>query len=484
MIDAVPAAGEPALQESAEPETTRELRWAEERYDEHVDEARRALLREEQSFQAADRALRHRNHEIESHTQELEEAKRRQAAAAQQAESAEQAYQALRQQVETRTEAGAPAAELEELRERTEESRRQLDQAREETSEYAEQAKAAETDLEQLQADRREALDRLREAEASTNSARNRVEFLESPLAPHKIVRWLLNKGPMVLVILSVMFVLGMLARIVASRIVMGLVRRGGRGTKEEREKRADTLRRAFQSLTGVAILAAGVLALLEQFGIDVTVLVGGAAVLGMAIAFGAQTLIRDYFHGFMILFENQYSVGNVVKIGDVTGLVEDITLRMTMLRDLEGTAHFIPHGQVTMVSNLTYGWSRAVFDIGVAYKEDLERVMEVLMALAREMRGDPDFGHWIVDEPEMLGVEAFGDSAIVVRFLVKTRPLRQWAIKRELLRRIKQRFDELGIEIPFPHHTVFHRSFEEPLAVELRGGRLPDGSLPSQAKS
>ncbi|MEX2560419.1 MAG: mechanosensitive ion channel domain-containing protein, partial [Pirellulales bacterium] len=446
-VDAAPAADAPALQESAEPETRRELRRAEEPYDEHIYEARRALLREQQSLRAAERELWDLNHKIEPPTQKLEEAEQRQAAAGRQAESAEQAYQALRQQVETRTAAGAPPAELEELREQVDESRRQLDQAREAMSESAEQVQAAQTRLEELQARRREALDRLREAEASTTSARNRVEFLESPLAPHKIVRWLLNKGPMVLVILSVMFVLWLLTRIVASRIVMGLVRRGGRGTKEEREKRADTLRRAFQSLTGVAIVAAGVLALLEQVGIDVTVLVGGAAVLGMAIAFGAQTLIRDYFHGFMILFENQYSVGNVVKIGDVTGLVEDITLRMTMLRDLEGTAHFIPHGQVTMVSNLTYGWSRAVFDIGVAYKEDLDRVMEVLMTLAREMRGDPDFGHWIVDDPEMLGVEAFGDSAIVVKFIVKTRPLRQWAIKRELLRRIKQRFDELGIE-------------------------------------
>ncbi len=133
----------------------------------------------------------------------------------------------------------------------------------------------------------------------------------------------------------------------------------------------------------------------------------------------------------------------------------------MTVLRDLEGVVHFIPHSQVSTVSNLTHGWSRVVMDVGVAYREDVDRVMDVLMDLAREMRDDEDFGPRMLGEPEMLGVNALGDSAVVIRFLVKTRPLKQWEVKRELLRRIKNRFDKLGIEIPFPHRTLYHRDLD-----------------------
>jgi small conductance mechanosensitive channel len=183
----------------------------------------------------------------------------------------------------------------------------------------------------------------------------------------------------------------------------------------------------------------------------------GGAAVIGLAVAFGAQNLIRDYFTGFMMLMEDQYSVNDVVRIGSISGLVELITLRMTVLRDLEGVRHFIPHGAVTSVSNLTHGWSRALLDVPVAYKENVDRVIDVLMELGREMRHHPVLGKHILEEPEMLGVDSFADSAVVIRFLLKTRPLQQWPIKREMLRRIKNRFDELGIEIPFPHRTIYH---------------------------
>jgi small conductance mechanosensitive channel len=138
----------------------------------------------------------------------------------------------------------------------------------------------------------------------------------------------------------------------------------------------------------------------------------------------------------------------------------------MTVLRDEEGTRHFIPHGQVSTVSNLTHGWSRAVFQIGIGYGEDVDRVMDVLMDLAREMRDDEEFGPQILGEPEMQGVDAFGDSAVTIKFLVKTRPLKQWSVKRELLRRIKKRFDELEIEIPFPQSVVH---YSRPGETQLR---------------
>ena len=158
-----------------------------------------------------------------------------------------------------------------------------------------------------------------------------------------------------------------------------------------------------------------------------------------------------------MILLENQYKLNDVVKINDHSGQVEQITLRMTGLRDLEGNLHFIPNGEITSVVNMTHGWSRALFDIGVAYKENVDRVMEVIMELGKELRKDPKFRTLILEDPTMLGVDSFADSAVIIKFFIKTRPLQQWTVKRELLRRIKNRFDELGIEIPFPHRTVYH---------------------------
>jgi len=208
-------------------------------------------------------------------------------------------------------------------------------------------------------------------------------------------------------------------------------------------------------------IFGGGLVMILDEFGVPVVPLMGGAAVMGLAIAFGAQNLIRDYFCGFMMLLEDQYSINDVARIGNISGLVEHITLRITVLRDLEGVRHFIPHGTITSVSNLTHGWSRALFDIQVAYKEDVDRVMATLVELGKDMRTDPQLGAQILEDPEMLGVDALADSGVIIKFFMKTRPLQQWPVKREMLRRIKNRFDELGIEIPFPHQTLYHRNGE-----------------------
>ncbi|MGE3776415.1 MAG: mechanosensitive ion channel family protein, partial [Pirellulaceae bacterium] len=202
---------------------------------------------------------------------------------------------------------------------------------------------------------------------------------------------------------------------------------------------------------------------------LNVTAIVGGMAVLGLAIAFGIQNLMRDYFSGFVILMESQYAINDVVKIGNFGGLVERVTLRLTQLRDLDGTVHFIPNGQISTVSNLTHGWSRAVFDIPVAMDEDIDRAGQVLLELGKELRGDPAFRDLILDDPEMLGVEMFTDSAMVLRLLIKTRPLRQWTVKREMLRRIKKRFDAEGIEIPFPTQVVYQRHTTGTLREDTR---------------
>jgi small conductance mechanosensitive channel len=158
--------------------------------------------------------------------------------------------------------------------------------------------------------------------------------------------------------------------------------------------------------------------------------------------------------------------------------MVEKITLRVTVLRDLEGIVHFIPHGTITTVSNMTHGWSRALLEIGVAYKEDVDRVMRILVDIGQDLRRDSKFSSLILADPEMLGVDGFGDSSVLIKFFIKTRPLQQWTVKREMLRRIKKRFDELGIEIPFPHRTVFHR-YDEVSTLEHHdaGSRHPHPS-------
>ena len=364
---------------------------------------------------------------------------------------------------------GAPRAELQELADR-------LVRLEDRFSEVGDEVRQSAERLEELQSERAELqaqeLAAIREASAKRKEAEvaaDRVEELQNPYTLRNIAQWFIDHMPRLLAILVGMVLLRFSAQFFSRRIVKIMTRSGARGSREEREDRARTLIGVVHNATSLAIVVGGILMACDEVGIAVAPLMGGAAVVGLAVAFGAQNLIRDYFYGFVILLENQYKINDVVKIGETSGQVERITLRITVLRDLEGRVHFIPNGKIDSVTNMTHGWSRALFAIGVAYKEDADRVMEVLMDLARELRADPQFGPLILDEPEMLGLDSFGDSSINIKFILKTRPLRQWAIKRELLRRIKRRFDELGIEIPFPHRTVYHRQ---------EGARAETGSI------
>lgn len=281
---------------------------------------------------------------------------------------------------------------------------------------------------------------------------------MRNPFEPEALLQWLLDHAPKLFTILLGTLALHGIMKLFCKQIAQIMARTGSRGTQHERENRALTLVGVFRNTASMIIIGGGILMALDQVGIPIMPLMGGAAVLGLAVAFGAQNLVRDYFSGFMVLMEDQYGINDVVKIGDTSGVVEKITLRMTVLRDLEGIVHFIPHGTITRVSNMTHGWSRAVLEVNISYKEDSDYVMQVLMEVARELRKDPAFGPLILDEPEMLGLDRFGDYAIVLKLMVKTHPLKRWPVKRELLRRIKHRFDELQIEIPFPQHTVHNR--------------------------
>ncbi len=226
--------------------------------------------------------------------------------------------------------------------------------------------------------------------------------------------------------------------------------------TRSEAEKRAETLGRIMRQVSVVLIsLVAGML-IMKEMGFEIGPIIAGAGIAGIAVGFGAQNLVRDIITGFFLLLENQIRVGDVVEIAGKSGLVEGVNLRTTVLRDLEGNVHIIPNGAVEAVTNRTREWSRMVLDVGVAYKENVDRVMDVLTALGREMEEDPAWRQKITEPLNILGVDSFGDSAVNIRVTFKVIPQQQWAVGREFRRRIKNRFDELGIEIPFPHVTLY----------------------------
>jgi small conductance mechanosensitive channel len=301
------------------------------------------------------------------------------------------------------------------------------------------------------------------------------VAKLENPFTPRNILQWLLDHGPRIVVILVALIALLWLSRVVETRLVSLIASRGRRGSREERENRAKTLLGVFNNVANLLVVGGGILMLLDEIGISIAPVIGGAAVLGLAVAFGAQSLIKDYFTGFMVLLEQQYLVNDVIKVGEISGQVERISLRMTVLRDVEGRVHFIPHGQITTVTNLTHGWSRAVFEVSVAYKERVDHVMAVLKKLADDMRQEEAYRLLITGEPVMLGVDSLANSAVVIKFYIQTRPLQQWVVKREMLRRIKNEFDRIGIEIPFPHLMIYQgaaKPLEAPAEDAERWGR------------
>jgi len=218
---------------------------------------------------------------------------------------------------------------------------------------------------------------------------------------------------------------------------------------------RADTVALSFRSALSLFIVVAAVLLVFQEAGVDIKTVLGGAAILGVALAFGAQNLMRDYFTGFMILLEDQYELGDLITIGGITGTVEKVNMRTTVLRDLEGRVHFIPNGEIKTVTNRTYVWGRAVLEVPIGYKEDVDRVMDVIQEVAEEFRADPEMGDWVTDEPVVLGVDKFTESGPLIKFMVETKPDKIFVARRELLRRVKNRFDEEGIEISVPYRRI-----------------------------
>jgi small conductance mechanosensitive channel len=213
-------------------------------------------------------------------------------------------------------------------------------------------------------------------------------------------------------------------------------------------------------------------LMVLMEFGIEIGPIIASAGIVGLAVGFGAQNLVRDFISGFFIILENQIRVGDVAIINGTGGLVESINFRTTVIRDLSGVVHIFANGSIGTLSNLTNEWSAYVFEIGVAYKENTDRVIDVMRAVGLSMRADEKYGDLMLEDVDVFGVDKFADSAIVIKGRLKTKPIRQWEVGREFLRRVKLAFDEHGIEIPFPHLSLYFGEASKPIDLELLTNR------------
>ncbi len=236
------------------------------------------------------------------------------------------------------------------------------------------------------------------------------------------------------------------------------------RRTLQERQdsaedaRRIHTLSRVIRYVVTVAVTVVTGIVILGEFGISVAPILGAAGVVGIALGFGAQSLVKDYFTGFFLLLENQIRIGDIVEAGGKAGVVEELTLRYLRLRDYDGNVHYIPNGTVSVVTNKSLGYAFAVIDAGVAYGEDVDRVMAVMRAVGEALRQDAGFAPKILEPLEIAGVDRWADSAVVIRCRFKVMPLEQWNVRREYLRRLKAAFDREGIEIPFPHVKLVYR--------------------------
>jgi small-conductance mechanosensitive channel len=285
----------------------------------------------------------------------------------------------------------------------------------------------------------------------------------------HTAVDWALTGGLRIVLIVVLMVIALKVAKLASRKFFMTVKK----VTEDpEAQKRAETLASITRSGLTVIILVVAVMMIMGELGVEIGPLLATAGVIGLAIGFGAQKLVEDVISGFFILLEDQIRVGDVVEIADRGGLVEKVNLKMVILRDLAGNVHYVRNGKIDVVTNMTKEYSRYIFDIGVAYREDVDEVIEVVKQVDEDLRADPQFNEDILEPIEILGLDKFDDSAVVIRARTKTKPIRQWAVGREFNKRLKKKFDELGIEIPFPHTTLYigadKQGKAQPLGVEV----------------
>jgi len=300
-----------------------------------------------------------------------------------------------------------------------------------------------------------------------------------------RAVDWLLTSGVAIVVVLVLTYVAARLYRLTIKRIRAAIEQKaldnGDHRALEELLKRTATLSGILDKAGAVTIWMVGGTIVLKQSGIAVMPILAGVGIIGLAVGFGAQSLVRDVISGFFIILEDQIRLGDVAAINGTTGHVEEINLRTIVLRDLSGTVHHFPNGTITTVANMTKDWSAMVFNIGVAYKEDTDNVARIMVDVAEQMCADGEFKEMILEPLELLGVDAFEDSAVIIKARLKTRPMQQWSVGREYRRRLKKALDEKKIEIPFPHRTIYWGGASDAFRVSLQ--QPPEGEPTQDGK-
>jgi moderate conductance mechanosensitive channel len=287
---------------------------------------------------------------------------------------------------------------------------------------------------------------------------------------------WVINDLPGMLIIIAFVYFALKAAKWATGRFKKVFVKRAETNLMvdtQEVEKRINTLMSIIYGIVRIILLGILIMIILVKFGIEIAPLLASVGIVGLAVGFGAQELVRDYISGFFILLENQVRIGDVAIINGTGGLVEKIELRTITLRDLSGTVHIFQNGKINTLSNMTKEWSAMVFDIGVAYKEDVDRVIGIIKQVGDELITDPDFKDKIIEPIEVMGLNEFADSALEIRARIKTKPIQQWVTGREFRKRLKKAFDRNNIEIPFPHRTIYWGEEINPLKFETESGLI-----------
>jgi small conductance mechanosensitive channel len=281
--------------------------------------------------------------------------------------------------------------------------------------------------------------------------------FTEETL--QSLTSWMLNHGLKILLIIAAVFVIKSVAQHFISTLVRRAIKHGIHSTAESDEKRENTVVAILNGIVLVALWSVAIIMIISEFGIEVGPIIAAAGIAGVALGFGSQYLIKDMIAGFFIIIENQYRVGDVVSMDATAGLVEEITLRMTTLRDLDGVVHHIPNGTPSVISNLTKDLSRVNLNIGIGYNVELEKAIKVINDVGKKLAKDPAWKDDIIETPQFLRVDDFADSAVIVKILGETQAGRQWDVTGELRMRLKIAFDKNGIEIPFPQRVIHSKN-------------------------
>ena len=266
---------------------------------------------------------------------------------------------------------------------------------------------------------------------------------------------WLITHGLKIVAIIIVAWLIKTFSGSLIEKTVRKAVVSKNFISPEAEKKREDTLIKIFDTTLRLIIWIVAAIMIVSEFGVEIGPMIAAAGIIGLAVGFGGQYLIRDLISGLFIILENQYRVGDVIRVGDISGTVEDINLRVSVLRDLDGTVHHIPHGEITKVANLSKEFARVNIDLGVAYDTDLEKLIKVIDKVGQELFNDSEWKEFIIEAPHFVRVNEFADSAIIVKILGDTKPLQQWAVAGEFRKRLKIAFDKEGIEIPFPQMVV-----------------------------